>query len=80
MSLTKRLRMRFRDSNGALISFTVSPPATPVSEADVVEQMDLILSSNAFYTWTGNDIAEAVDAVLYTVETEEIVVADSGEE
>lgn len=78
MSLSKRLRMRFRDSNGALISFTVNPPVTPVKETDVAGQMNLIISSNAFYTWTGGDITEAVDAVLYTVETEEIVVA--GEE
>ena len=53
MTVTKRLRLRFRDSNDRIVSFTINPPAEPVNLADVEELMDLIISTDLFYTYTG---------------------------
>ena len=74
MAEIRRLRMRFRDSNDRLVSFTVNPALTPVEEIDVLALMDLIISSSAFYTFTGGDIISRVDATLYTIEEEEIEI------
>ncbi len=67
------LRMRFRDSNGRIVSFTVSPPLQPVDVNDVVDLMDLIISSNAFFTYTEGDVIEKVDALLITVAGETVI-------
>ena len=67
------LRMRFRDSNDRIVSFTVSPPVQPVDVADVGELMDLIISSNAFYTYSDGDVVEKVDALLITVAGETVM-------
>ncbi|RQD73134.1 MAG: DUF2922 domain-containing protein [Candidatus Syntrophonatronum acetioxidans] len=74
MAGIKRLRMRFRDSNDRVVSFTVNPALTPVNESDVLALMDLIINSNSFYTFTGGDIISKVDAILYTIEEEEIEI------
>ena len=63
---TKRLRMRFRDSNERIVSFTVNPPKLPVNTADVEDFMNEVITTNAFYTWTGGDIVEKLDAALHT--------------
>ena len=63
---TKRLRMRFRDSNERIVSFTVNPPKLPVNTADVEDFMNEVIATNAFYTWTGGDIVEKLDAALHT--------------
>jgi len=63
---TKRLRMRFRDSNERIVSFTVNPPKLPVNVGDVEDFMDEVIATNAFYTWTGGDIVEKLDAALHT--------------
>ena len=67
------LRLRFRDSNGCLVSFSVSPPLQPMVVADVGELMDLIISSNAFFTYTEGDVVEKVDALLITVAGETVI-------
>lgn len=67
------LRMRFRDSNNRIVTFSVSPPALPVVENDVEEMMELIISTNAFFTYTGGDVVEKVDALLVTVAGETII-------
>ncbi len=69
---TTRLRMRFRDSNDRIVSVTVNPPKVPVNGSDVAEFMDQVIATNVFYTWTGGDIVEKVDAKLHTDVTEEI--------
>ncbi len=74
MTVIKRLRMRFLDSNGRIVSFTVNPPREPVNIEDVVDLMDLIIATNTFYTYTGGDIVEKLDARLHEEETNEIVV------
>ncbi len=56
MTVTKRLRLRFRDSNERIVSFTINPPVEPVNLADVEELMDLIISTDLFYTYTGGQI------------------------
>ncbi len=66
----KRLQLRFRDSNGRIIGISFNPPKEPVNLSDVDEVMDLVLSSNMFYTFTGGDIVEKHDVRLYTAEYE----------
>lgn len=72
MSERVSLRMRFRDSNDRLVSFTVSPPVNPPVIADVTDMMNLIVSSNAFFTYTEGDVVEKVDAQIITVTGEVI--------
>jgi len=62
--------MRFRDSNDRLISFTVNPPVEPVDLQDVETLMDLIISTNIFYTYTGGSIITKVDVKLHSEEIE----------
>ena len=73
MSERVTLRMRFRDSNNHIVSFSVSPPLQPVNVNDVGELMDLIISSNAFYTYSEGDVVEKVDALLITVAGETVI-------
>ena len=67
------LRMRFRDSNGRIVSFSVSPPLQPVDVQDVDDLMDLIISSNTFFTYTEGNVVEKVDALLITVAGETVI-------
>lgn len=71
--IVKQLRMRFRDSNGAIVSFTVNPPAQPVAMQEVEDLMDYIITSNTFYTFTGGQITEKLDVLLVTTETDTII-------
>ena len=73
MSEQVTLRMRFRDSNGRIVSFSVSPPLQPVNVQNVEDLMDLIISSNAFFTYTEGDVIEKVDALLITVAGETVI-------
>ena len=73
MSVT-RLQMRFKDSNNATVSFTVNPAQKPVDENHVLEQMQRIINTGAFYTWTGGDIVEIVGATLISTETTDLGV------
>ena len=73
MSERVTLRMRFRDSNNRIVSFSVSPPVQPVNVDHVGDLMDLIISSNAFYTYTEGDVVEKVDALLITVAGETVI-------
>ncbi len=70
MSITKSLRMRFKDSNNRLVTFTVNPPVMPVNLADVEALMDLIIETNTFYTYTGGSIVTKLDVKLHTEEVE----------
>ncbi len=72
MSERVTLRMRFRDSNNRIVSFSVSPPVQPVDVQNVEDLMDLIISSNAFYTYTEGDVIEKVDALLISVAGETV--------
>jgi len=72
MTLTKRLRLRFRDSNDRIVSFTINPPAEPVNMDHVEELMNLIISTNLFYTYTGGQVVTKVDAALHTEEVEPV--------
>ncbi len=72
MTVTKRLRLRFRDSNERIVSFTINPPAEPVNLILVEELMDLIISTNLFYTYTGGQVVEKLDAALHTAEVEPV--------
>ena len=76
MAVTKRLRLRFRDSNNRIVSFTINPPAEPVNMAHVEELMNLIISTDLFYTYTGGQIAEKLDAALHTEEIEPVIDFD----
>jgi len=53
MAATKRLTMRFRDSNDRIVSFTVNPPVDPVDLTEVDALMDLIINTDTFYSYTG---------------------------
>ncbi len=74
MSVTHSLRLRFRDTNDALVSFTITPAQVPVDTDDITELMNLILSTNAFYTYTEGDIHIKVDALLVATEEEEVEI------
>ena len=74
MSVTYSLRLRFRDTNDALVSFTITPAQVPVDTNEVTELMNLILSTNAFYTYTEGDIHKKVDALLIATEEEEVEI------
>lgn len=76
MTVTKRLRLRFRDSNERIVSFTINPPAEPVNLVHVEELMDLIISTDLFYTYTGGQIVEKLDAALHTAEIEPVIDFD----
>ncbi len=76
VSTTKRLVMRFLDSNNKHVTFSVNPPKEPVNLAEVEELMDLIISTNTFYTFTGGALVQKVDVRLFTEEVEEIEVYD----
>ncbi len=73
MSERVTLRMRFRDNNNRIVSFSVSPPLQPVDVQDVEDLMDLIINSNAFYTYTEGDVIEKVDALLISVAGETVI-------
>ena len=73
MSGRVSLRMRFRDSNDRIVSFTISPPLQPVDGSDVEELMDMIISSNVFYTYSEGDVIEKVDALLISVTDETVI-------
>lgn len=72
MSLTKRLVMRFLDSNGRRVTFSVNPPKEPVNLARVEELMDLIIATDTFYTFTGGSLVAKVDVRLFTEVVEEL--------
>ena len=76
MDVTKRLRLRFRDSNDCIISLTINPPAEPVNMTDVNELMDYIISSNTFYTYSGGHLVEKLDVSMHTEEVEVITEFD----
>ena len=76
MDVTKRLRLRFRDSNNCTVSFTINPPAEPVNMTDVNELMDYIISSNTFYTYSGGYLVEKLDVSIHTEEVEAIAEFD----
>ena len=74
VSVTYSLRLRFRDTNDALVSFTITPAQVPVDTNEVTELMNLILSTNAFYTYTEGNIYKKVDALLVATEEEEVEI------
>ena len=74
VSVTYSLRLRFRDTNDVLVSFTITPAQVPVDTNEVTELMNLILSTNAFYTYTEGDIHKKVDALLVATEEEEVEI------
>ena len=74
VSVTYSLRLRFRDTNDALVSFTITPAQVPADTDDITELMNLILSTNAFYTYTEGDIHKKVDALLVATEEEEVEI------
>ena len=68
MAATKRLTMRFRDSNDRIVSFTVNPPVDPVDLTEVDALMDLIINTDTFYSYTGGAIVAKIDVQLHTEE------------
>jgi hypothetical protein len=64
MAATKRLTMRFRDSNDRIVSFTVNPPVDPVDLTEVDALMDLIINTDTFYSYTGGAIVEKIDVQM----------------
>ncbi len=77
MAAVKRLRLRFKDSNDVIVSFTINPAHTPVDENDVLDQMNRIINTNAFYTWTGGNIVAIEDATLISTEETELDITPS---
>ena len=73
MTTTTQLKLRFRDSNGRLVGFTINPPVVPVNMDDVDALMDLIIATDTFYTYTGGSIVSKHDVRLYVEETEPLV-------
>ena len=65
MTTTTQLKLRFRDSNGRLVGFTINLPVLPVNMADVDALMDLIIATDTFYTYTDGSIVSKYDVRLY---------------
>ena len=80
MNTTIQLKLRFRDSNGRIVGFTINPPVLPVNMADVDALMDLIILSDTFYTYTGGSIVSKHDVRLYVEEVEPLADYDNYEE
>lgn len=66
MAVTKRLTMRFRDSNDRVVSFTVNPPVEPVDLSAVEALMDLIINTDTFYSYSGGALVEKIDVRLHS--------------
>jgi len=77
MAAVKRLRLRFKDSNDVIVSFTINPAHTPVDENNVLDQMNRIINTNAFYTWTDGNIVAIEDASLISTEETELDITPS---
>lgn len=65
-----RLLMTFKDEDAKRVSLTVDEPRTDITEVEIKEAMDLVVSKNIFAP-NGLSIVGAVEAKLVVTDTTE---------
>lgn len=65
-----RLLMTFKDEDAKRVSLTVDEPRTDITEVEIKEAMDLVVSKNIFAP-NGLNIVGTVDAKLVVTDTTE---------
>ncbi|MGL5692556.1 MAG: DUF2922 domain-containing protein [Peptostreptococcaceae bacterium] len=68
METNTNLLMTFKNKDGAKVSLSVQDPRTNITEAEIKEAMELVVSKNIFAP-SGLDLVSAVDAKVVVTET-----------
>ena len=68
MEQTKRLLMTFKTSDDKKVSLSVDNPREDITESEIKDAMDLVVSKNIFAP-NGADIVSAVEAKVVVTDT-----------
>ena len=68
MEQTKRLLMTFKTSDDKKVSLSVDNPREDITESEIKDAMDLVVSKNIFAP-NGADIISAVEAKVVVTDT-----------
>ena len=68
MEQTKRLVMTFKTTDDKKVSLSVDNPREDITESEIKEAMDLVVSKNIFAP-NGADIVSAVEAKVVVTDT-----------
>ena len=68
MEQTKRLLMTFKTTDDKKVSLSVDNPREDITESEIKDAMDLVLSKNIFAP-NGADIVSAVEAKVVVTDT-----------
>lgn len=68
METSTNLLMTFKNADGAKVSLSVQDPRENITEAEIKEAMELVVSKNIFFP-SGIDLVSAVDAKVVVTET-----------
>ena len=68
MEQTKRLLMTFKTTDDKKVSLSVDNPREDITESEIKDAMDLVVSKNIFAP-NGADIAAAVEAKVVVTDT-----------
>ena len=68
MEQTKRLVMTFKTTDDKKVSLSVDNPREDITESEIKDAMDLVVSKNIFAT-NGADIVSAVEAKVVVTDT-----------
>lgn len=66
--MTKTLEMVFRDAFGKETVLRLADPKDGLTQAEVLDAMELVVSKNIFTTKTG-DLVQAAEARIVTLDT-----------
>ena len=67
--MAQRLDMRFRNTGGRIVSIGVPDPLTTLTEEDVSNAMDLVLTQNIFTSSSGELVAKDSARIVNLTET-----------
>ena len=70
MEQTKRLLMTFKTTDDKKVSLSVDNPREDITESEIKDAMDLVVSKNIFAP-NGGDIVSVVDAKVVVTDTTE---------
>ena len=68
MEQTKRLLMTFKTSDDKKVSLSVDNPREDITESEIKDAMDLVVSKNIFAP-NGADIVSAIEAKVVVTDT-----------
>ena len=74
MEVTKRLVMVFKSTADKQVSISIDNPREDVTEQEIKDVMDLILSSNIFFP-NGEELVSLVEAKIVVTNTTEYELA-----